>query len=207
MHAQTVNLLLSLLPTLTSKSRRVWVSEPLLGIAADRGAVTTAAFPHLRLRSPPRRSYCLSEASYPTGTTEMLQSATKSGETLAFRSAIYVQMSHPPCLGNKIPLSRVLPGSFPGCAGKFCKRREKRQNAAVSEVRRGDLIVKGSRSEEKGNRGSIVLVVEVVYLGHVSEEDILPVPQHGRHEDEHGGVIHLGSVALRDAKRGSSLSW
>lgn len=42
--------------------------------------------------------------------------------------------------------------------------------------------------------------MEVVYLRHVSEEDILPVPEHGRHEDEHGGVVHLSSVALRDAK-------
>lgn len=121
-------------------------------------------------------------------------------------------MSHLPCLGNNIPLSRVLPGSFPDCAGKFCKRRETRQNAAVSKARFGDLIVKGNQSDEKRNRGSIVLVVEVIYLGHVSEEDVLPVPQHGGHEDEHGGVIHLSPVALRDAKGahhsvGKALAW
>ena len=82
----------------------------------------------------------------------------------------------------------------------------------MSKVRFGYLIVTANQSDKKRNRASIVLVVEVVYLGHVSEEDVLPVPQHGRHEDEHGRVIHLSSVALRDAKGahhsvGKALAW
>lgn len=78
--SQTVNLLFSLLLTVTSKSHRVWVEEPLLGITADHGVVTTAAFPHLllatHLRSLPCCWYCVSEASYSADITEMLQGAT-----------------------------------------------------------------------------------------------------------------------------------
>lgn len=43
--------------------------------------------------------------------------------------------------------------------------------------------------------------MEVIDLGHVSEEDVLPVSQHRGQEDEHGRIIHLCSVALPDAKR------
>ena len=51
-----------------------------------------------------------------------------------------------------------------------------------------------------GNGASIILVVEVIYLRHVSKKDILPVPQHGRQENDHGRVVHLCSVALQEAK-------
>lgn len=53
---------------------------------------------------------------------------------------------------------------------------------------------------KRGRRASTILVVKVIYLRHVSKEDILPVPQHGRHKDDHGRVVHLSSVALQDAK-------
>lgn len=201
---RTINLLLSLLLTAISIRRSVWVKEPLLVITADHSVVATAALPHLllalHLRSLPCSWCCISEASYSTDITEMLQSVTNLEKYWPFKSALYVKMSHPPCRGNKIPLSRVLPDSFPDYAGKFCKRREKRQNAAVSMARLWYLFIIGNQSDKRGNRARIVLIVEVVYLRHVSEEDILPVPEHGRHEDEHGGVVHLSSVALRDAK-------
>lgn len=92
------------------------------------------------------------------------------------------------------------------------RRWEKRQNATVSKVHFGYRIIIGNQSDTDGNKASIILVVEVVYLRHVSKEDILPVPQHRRHEDKHGRVIHLSSVALRDAKGahhsvGKALAW
>lgn len=54
---------------------------------------------------------------------------------------------------------------------------------------------------KRGTRASIILVVEVIYLRHVSKKDILPVPQDGRQENDHGGVVHLCSVALQEAKK------
>lgn len=52
----------------------------------------------------------------------------------------------------------------------------------------------------KGEQNITILIVEVIDLGHVSEENVLPVPQHGGQEDEHGRIIHLSSVALPDEK-------
>lgn len=98
----------------------------------------TAASPHLLLSTQLYFLPCcwnyISEAPHPTDTTEMLKSAKHSRNIGLKKSVSYVKMNHQPCLGNKIPLSRVLPGSFPNCAGIFCKRQGKRQNAAVSKV-------------------------------------------------------------------------
>lgn len=55
---KTLNLLLSLLPTSISKSHRVWVKTPLLGITAERSVVTTAALPHLLLATHPHSLPC-----------------------------------------------------------------------------------------------------------------------------------------------------
>lgn len=130
-------MLLSLLPSVTPESHRVQVKESLPGsrklLAASHGVVMTAAFPHLLLSTQLHSLPCcwnyISEAPHPTDITEMLKSAKHSRNIGLKVSVLYVKMSHQPCLGNKIPLSRVLPGSFPNCAGIFCKRwrRDKMQ--------------------------------------------------------------------------------
>lgn len=130
----------------------------------------------------------------------MLKSAKHSRNIGLKVSVLYVKMSHQPCLGNKIPLSRVLPGSFPNCAGIFCKRWRRDKMQLWARYYLGTSSLQEISEAKRGRRASTILVVKVIYLRHVSKEDILPVPQHGRHKDDHGRVVHLSSVALQDAK-------
>lgn len=52
---------------------------------------------------------------------------------------------------------------------------------------------------------SASLVVEVVYLGHVPEQNVLLVVEGGGDEMRHAGVVHLISVTLEQTHVHSSL--